>query len=102
MAQRGYTSRDTNAYGFYGVRVREALRPAAPVIDTMAIDSLFEAEDEMEGGDLLRDIFKIQKADTIKSVTERTKEIARDTTLTRAEKRRMRRELKRREKEASN
>jgi len=102
MAQRGYTSRDTNAYGFYGVRVREALRPAAPVIDTMEVDSLFEAEDDMEGGDILRDIFKIQKVDTVKSISERTKEIARDTTLTRAEKRRLRRDLRRQEKEASN
>lgn len=102
MAQRGYTSRDTNAYGFYGVRVREALRPAAPIIDTLEIDSLLEADDDMEGEDLFRDLFKIQKADTLKSISEKTKEITRDTSLTRAEKRRLRRDLRRQEKEASN
>lgn len=102
MAQRGYTSRDTNAYGFYGVRVREALRPKAPVVDSVEVDSLFEAEDDMEGGDLLRDIFKIQKADTVKTVADRTKEINKDTTLTRSEKRRLKRELKRQAKEAGN
>ena len=56
----------------------------------------------MEGGDLLRDIFKIQKADTVKTVADRTKEINKDTTLTRSEKRRLKRELKRQAKEAGN
>lgn len=102
MAQRGYTSRDTNAYGFYSVRVREALRPQAPVVDSVEIDSLFEAEDDMEEGNIFRDIFKIQKVDTVKSVTERTKKINNDTTLTRAEKRRLRREARRQAKEAGN
>lgn len=39
MAQRGYTSSDsTRAYGFYDVSVREALRPAAPQIDSVMVD----------------------------------------------------------------
>jgi membrane peptidoglycan carboxypeptidase len=43
MASRGYTSRDTNAYGFYSVRLREGLRrEIAPTIDSTAADSLLQ------------------------------------------------------------
>ena len=50
MAQRGYTPSDSSrTYGFYDVSVREALRPAAPQIDSVMVDieddsSLLEEE----------------------------------------------------------
>ncbi|RYU89644.1 penicillin-binding protein [Mucilaginibacter terrigena] len=39
MASRGLVQRDTNAYGFYNVRLRESLRREAPA-DTLVADSL--------------------------------------------------------------
>jgi hypothetical protein len=48
MAKRGYTSRDTNAYGFYGVRLKESLRrQIAP--DTVAVDSALILDEEEFG-----------------------------------------------------
>ncbi|QHS57865.1 transglycosylase domain-containing protein [Mucilaginibacter sp. 14171R-50] len=41
MAGRGYIQRDTNAYGFYNVRLREGLRREAPA-DTLVADSLIQ------------------------------------------------------------
>ncbi|TSD64720.1 penicillin-binding protein [Inquilinus sp. KBS0705] len=46
MASRGYTSRDTNAYGFYSVRLREGLRQQIAPIDTAVADSLMHQTDE--------------------------------------------------------
>ncbi|MDN3550792.1 biosynthetic peptidoglycan transglycosylase [Mucilaginibacter aquaedulcis] len=46
MAQKGYTQRDTNAYGFYSVRLREGLRRAIAPVDTATADSLMK-----QGGD---------------------------------------------------
>ncbi|MBE9584940.1 transglycosylase domain-containing protein [Mucilaginibacter sp. JRF] len=39
MASKGLVARDTNAYGFYNVRLREALRREAPTDTTAVIDS---------------------------------------------------------------
>ncbi|GAA4928463.1 biosynthetic peptidoglycan transglycosylase [Mucilaginibacter defluvii] len=39
MASKGLIARDTNAYGFYNVRLREGLRRAAPVDTTAVLDS---------------------------------------------------------------
>ncbi|WP_083257201.1 transglycosylase domain-containing protein [Arcticibacter eurypsychrophilus] len=100
MAERGYTMRDSSAYGFYNVRLRESLRPEAPV-DSMQVDSLFEFEDMEEGG-LLRDIFKIPQKDTVRQEEEIKKAILADTTLTRSEKRKLKRDMKRKEKESDN
>jgi hypothetical protein len=47
MAERGYINRDTNAYGFYNVRLKESLRPKMTPVDTAAIDSLMD----QPGGD---------------------------------------------------
>jgi hypothetical protein len=46
MAGKGLTQRDTNAYGFYSVRLKESLRRQMPPIDTAAVDSLIQ-----QGGD---------------------------------------------------
>ncbi len=98
MAQRGYVSRDTNAYGFYNVRLKESLRPQAPV-DSLAVDSLMDDE----GGNdnfLLQDIFKGKKPDTIHiEQVSRLKAIQEDTTLSRSEKRKLKREQRRKERE---
>ncbi len=50
MAERGYINRDTNAYGFYNVRLRESLRPKMAPVDTAAADSVLAAPDDEQGG----------------------------------------------------
>jgi len=42
MAMKGYTARDTNAYGFYEVRLREGLRRQIAPVDTATADSLMK------------------------------------------------------------
>jgi len=42
MAMKGYTARDTNAYGFYEVRLRESLRRQIAPVDTATADSLMK------------------------------------------------------------
>jgi hypothetical protein len=49
MAGRGLTQRDTNAYGFYSVRLREGLRRQIAPIDTAVADSLMQQGDENGG-----------------------------------------------------
>jgi hypothetical protein len=50
MASKGLTSQDTNAYGFYEVRLREGLRRQMAPIDTTIADSLMlQADDEGMG-----------------------------------------------------
>jgi len=49
MAGRGLTQRDTNAYGFYSVRLREGLRRQIAPIDTTVADSLMQQGDENGG-----------------------------------------------------
>jgi hypothetical protein len=46
MASKGLTSRDTNAYGFYEVRLREGLRRQMAPIDTTIADSLMAQTDD--------------------------------------------------------
>ena len=46
MAGRGYIQRDTNAYGFYGVRLRESLRQQIAPVDTAVADSLMHQPDD--------------------------------------------------------
>jgi hypothetical protein len=46
MADKGLTQRDTSAYGFYSVRLREGLRQTIAPIDTAKADSLMK-----QGGD---------------------------------------------------
>src|SRR5690606_22016465 len=56
MAKRGWTERDTNAYEFYNVRLKESLRRGTPV-DTVGIDSLLFEEETEEQQNLLERIF---------------------------------------------
>jgi hypothetical protein len=50
MAGKGFIQRDTNAYGFYNVRLREGLRQRIAPIDTAVADSLLkQAEDDPDG-----------------------------------------------------
>jgi len=58
MAQKGYTARDTNAYGFYGVRLRESLRRAIAPVDTATADSLMKQSDDNEVMPVLEDPVK--------------------------------------------
>ncbi|MET3977912.1 FtsZ-binding cell division protein ZapB [Mucilaginibacter sp. UYP25] len=51
MAGKGLTPRDTSAYGFYSVRLREGLRKTIAPVDTAVADSLMhQTEDEGGGG----------------------------------------------------
>ncbi|WP_345953921.1 transglycosylase domain-containing protein [Mucilaginibacter sp. PAMB04168] len=44
MAKRGWTQRDSSAYGFYNVRLRESLRQRIAPIDTAVADSLMQQD----------------------------------------------------------
>ncbi|MDB5012585.1 MAG: glycosyl transferase family 51 [Daejeonella sp.] len=96
MAKRGYTVRDTNAYGFYSVRLKESLRRGTVVdtllpLDTLSTDEEFIAPDEPN---FFERLFGKKKPDSLKNKNE---QLSSDTTksLSRKEKR----ELRRREKE---
>jgi hypothetical protein len=58
MAIKGYTQRDTNAYGFYGVRLREGLRRTIAPVDTATADSLMKQSDDNEIMPVLEDPVK--------------------------------------------
>lgn len=99
MAKRGYTSRDTNAYGFYGVRLKESLRRQVDPVDSVVIDSLYEEDIEIRtDGGFFRSLFKRRNQDTTQ-VQNKTKPIVRDSVVTPAELRQQRREQRRRERE---
>ncbi|PWG81168.1 transglycosylase domain-containing protein [Pararcticibacter amylolyticus] len=98
MASRGLAVRDTNAYGFYNVRLKESLRRQIAPADTSMIDSLYD-EDGINNG-LFQDILPDRKPDTLDIGLEtRLQAIKEDTTMSRSEKRKLRRELKRKERE---
>ncbi|TAH02946.1 MAG: penicillin-binding protein [Sphingobacteriales bacterium] len=61
MAQKGYIARDTNGYGFYGVRIKESLRQQIAPQDYLIPDSLTDEGD----GFLGFNIFKSQPKDTV-------------------------------------
>lgn len=95
MARRGMTPADTNAYGFYSVRLKESLRSGIPMIDSLTADSLmqFEPEEEING---LEIITGKRKPDTITiQDLNKMRPVNRDTVLTPAERRRERREQRR-------
>jgi hypothetical protein len=61
MAGKGLTARDTNAYGFYNVRLRESLRRETPV-DTLVADSLIQQTgDDGAGGVGVAPVFEEPK-----------------------------------------
>lgn len=94
MAKRGYTSRDTNAYGFYGVLLKESLRRQVDPVDSAVIDSLYEDYPEQTRGGFFKSIFR-RNRDTSRV----DKQIAKDTINTPIEIRQQRREQRRRERE---
>ncbi len=101
MAQRGYTTVDSNAYGFYGVRLREGLRRGVPDTDSLSTDSLFEEDAGMDEN-FLRDILHDTRHDTLHTPRRQPAAEAtqvQDTVLSRSEKRRLRREQRRLERE---
>jgi hypothetical protein len=58
MAGKGLTQRDTSAYGFYTVRLRESLRRAIAPVDTATADSLMRQSDDYEILPVLEDPVK--------------------------------------------
>ncbi|MBC7913351.1 MAG: transglycosylase domain-containing protein, partial [Pyrinomonadaceae bacterium] len=101
MARRGYASRDTNAYGFYSVRLKESLRRQVDPIDSVEVDSLYEEEPEGEPkGGFFRNIFKSKRPDSSRiEQTKKTTPALRDTILSPAELRLRRREERKKERE---
>jgi hypothetical protein len=103
MARRGYTSRDTNAYGFYGVRLKSSLRRKVDPVDSVKVDSLYEEEEVAEEpateskGNFFKNLFRKRRADTLHIPSNKT--IVKDTVATPAEMRQRRREARRRERE---
>ncbi|MGI4804883.1 MAG: transglycosylase domain-containing protein [Janthinobacterium lividum] len=99
MASKGLTPPDSSAYGFYTVRLREALRPKMAVVDTIAADSLLQENGDegvgiAEHPNFLQRIFG--KKDSVEKVIEKKVDTAgKSPKDIRIEKR----ELRRREKE---
>ena len=58
MAGKGLTQRDTSAYGFYTVRLREGLRRTIAPVDTATADSLMKQSDDPEILPVLEDPVK--------------------------------------------
>jgi len=50
MAGHGKAQRDSNAYGFYDVRLKESLRRGVANIDTAKVDSLMQQNDDDDNG----------------------------------------------------
>ena len=110
MARRRLTPADSNAYGFYGVRVREGLRYEIAPADSLYLDSLeLEPDADFDGaGEALDDAFR--------RLLNRDQEVAppaeepgaapqlqpADTLKTRRQLRQERRERKRRERDRQN
>nr|WP_299286984.1 biosynthetic peptidoglycan transglycosylase [uncultured Mucilaginibacter sp.] len=106
MASKGYTPPDSSAYGFYTVRLREALRPKMAPVDTMAVDSLNQEGDADAGVGPMQHLNFLQrlfgKKDTVKEASEKktvSKPAADTTAKTPKEIRIEKREQRRREKE---
>lgn len=98
MARRGYTSRDTNAYGFYGVMLKASLRRKVDPVDSVIVDSLYEEDSEQTGGGFFKNIFR-RNPDSTRIEQKGNKLISRDTIITPAELRQQRREQRRKERE---
>lgn len=99
MASRGMVSRDTNAYGFYGVRLKESLRRQIAPVDSAVVDSLL-LDDTGNDGILLQDILKDKEPDTINvDPVTHLRSMLQDSALSRSEKRKLRREVRRKERE---
>ena len=99
MAKRGWTERDTSAYGFYNVRLKPSLRTGTPEADTTLIDSLGgeEADEEEESQTFLQRIFGGgKKPDTISIHDLKKIGDNKDSILSPEDRRRQRREERKR------
>ena len=99
MASKGLTPQDSSAYGFYTVRLREALRPKMAIVDTVAADSLLQENNDegvgvVEHPNFFQRLFG--KKDSVEKVIEKKVDTAGKTPK---EIRIEKRELRRREKE---
>lgn len=101
MAARGYTQRDTNAYGFYGVRLKESLRRQIAPADTMLTDSLFnDLEDPDFHVNIMHQLAPTHKPDSARQTEQaKVKPSQEDTTLSGSDRRKLRREQRRKERE---
>jgi len=102
MAVKGYTPSDSSAYGFYSVRLREALRPKMAIVDTAAVtDSLMQDGDEGVGALQHMNFFQrlFGKKDSVEKVIEKKEKKIDTAGKTPKETRIEKRELRRREKE---
>ncbi len=99
MASKGMTPPDSSAYGFYTVRLREALRPKMAIVDTLAADSLLQENGDEGVGVIDHPNFfqrLFGKKDSVEKVIEKKADTAgKSPKEIRVEKR----ELRRREKE---
>lgn len=105
MARRGWTVPDSNAYGYYGVRLRESLRTGTPVDTTAAdsnmilIDSLDMDEADRAGGGIKGFFQRLIKGDKDSTDRKQTAPAQKDTAKTPAQLRQERREQRRKERE---
>ncbi|WP_423147627.1 transglycosylase domain-containing protein [Rubrolithibacter danxiaensis] len=104
MAKRGLTERDTNAYGFYGVRLKESLRTEATPADTLITDSLLLEQEEEAGGNFFERLFGGgKKPDTLQIPSNgKPKVIKADTVKTPEQLRQERREERRKRRRQNN
>ncbi len=101
MARRGMTPVDSNAYGFYSVRLKESLRSGIPFVDSLTADSVLTIDQEEEDPNFLEQIFMKKRPDTVRvRDLGRPKPPVGDTIAAPADTRRDRREQRRREREA--
>lgn len=101
MARRGMTPVDSNAYGFYSVRLKESLRSGIPFVDSLTADSVLTIDQEEEDPNFLEQIFMKKRPDTVRvRDLGKPKPPVRDTVIEPADTRRDRREQRRREREA--
>lgn len=109
MARRGLTPPDSSAYGFYGVRLRPALRQQIAPSDSMSSDSLMLDPGDAENvDDFLKQLFEDrhderprqnQTAEPIQPANEPKDELDVEADTVQTDKPETRRERKRRERE---
>lgn len=101
MARRGWAEPDTNAYGFYSVRLKESLRRGTFVsADSLGVDTLMNNADDNDEGGMMLQIFGKPKPDTIRAAeSEKIKTFQQEVQKTPAQLRQERREERRRLKE---
>lgn len=103
MASKGFTPSDSSAYGFYTVRLREALRPKMAPVDTMATDSLAQDGDEGVGAlqhlTFFQRLFGKKDSTAEKTIENKVDSVKKTPKEIRAEKREQRRREKEKQKE---